>query len=85
MWIPVVDVLVCRGCGDCVQVCPDAAITIADKKARIDYNACTYCGICENICRVGALTITRPEMPAIFGAGVQLATLKTELKLLARI
>lgn len=80
MWIPVIDVLVCKGCGDCVTACPDEAIAISDKKALIDYDRCTCCGVCNNICRHGALTIKIPEMPASLADGVQLPTLKTELK-----
>ena len=76
--------LVYKGCGDCVKVCPDNAIAIVDKKARIDYNGCTCCGICNNVCRVGALEMKTPEMPAILEEGVQLTTLKAEVKELKR-
>jgi ferredoxin len=80
MWIPVIDRLACTGCGDCVTACPDHAIAIVDKKAVIDYNGCTCCGICNNICRHNALTIKIPEMPASLADGVQLPSLKAELK-----
>lgn len=80
MWIPVVDVMICKGCGDCTQVCPDIAITVVDKKAVIDYNGCTCCGVCDNVCRVGALEIKNPQMPPVLGGNVQLTTLKTDVK-----
>ncbi|MGC9443689.1 MAG: 4Fe-4S dicluster domain-containing protein [Candidatus Methanospirareceae archaeon] len=82
MWIPVIDLQVCKGGGDCVTACPDNAIAIRDKKAVVDYNRCTCCGVCNNICRHGALTIKIPEMPANLVDGVQLITLRSELKLL---
>ena len=80
MWIPVIDIQICKGCGDCVTACPDEAIAISDKKAVINYQSCTCCGVCNNICRHGALTIKLPEMPSSLADGVQLPTLKTELK-----
>jgi ferredoxin len=45
-----VDVSKCEGCGDCVEVCPSSAITLADKKAVINQDDCAECGSCEAEC-----------------------------------
>ena len=82
MWIPVVVVMLCRGCGNCVQVCPDNAIAVVDKKAVIDYNGCTCCGVCDRVCQIGALELKSPQMPPELHSGVQLATLNVEVKML---
>ena len=82
MWIPVVDLRVCKGCGECAQVCPENAIAIVDKKSIIDYNECTCCGVCDRVCPLGALEIKNPQMPPILEEGVQLESLKAEVKML---
>ncbi|MCW7072035.1 MAG: 4Fe-4S binding protein [Methanophagales archaeon] len=80
MWIPVVDLRVCKGCGDCVQVCPDGALKIVDKKLVVDYNKCSCCGVCDRICKWGALELKSPQLPQIAQQGVRLAGLRAEVK-----
>ncbi len=41
-----IDVEKCSGCGLCVPYCPAEAITLENKKARIDEDACIECGNC---------------------------------------
>lgn len=36
----------CSGCGICIPYCPGGAITLVNKKARIDRDACLECGNC---------------------------------------
>ncbi len=44
----------CVGCKACMKIgCP--AISIADKKARIDNTLCTGCGVCAQLCKFDAL------------------------------
>jgi len=46
----------CVGCGACVEVCPQEAITM-DDVAVIDVNECIDCGACVDECPNGAITI----------------------------
>lgn len=46
----------CIGCGACVEVCPQEAITMNDI-AVIDVNECIDCGACVDECPNGAITI----------------------------
>ena len=44
----------CVGCKACMKIgCP--AISIIDKKARIDNTLCTGCGVCAQLCKFDAL------------------------------
>jgi len=82
MWIPVVNPQLCKGCEVCVEICPDNAIEIVEKKSFIDYNRCTCCGVCDRACRYGALEVKHPQMPAVLEDDVQLTGLKAEVKIL---
>jgi len=84
MWIPVVNPQLCKGCEVCVEICPDNAIEIVEKKSFIDYNRCTCCGVCDRVCRYGALEVKHPQMPAVLEGRVRLETLKAEVKMLKR-
>ena len=44
----------CVGCKSCMKIgCP--AISITDKKAKIDSTLCTGCGVCAQLCKFDAL------------------------------
>lgn len=47
----------CIGCGKC-QVCLFEAVTIEDKKAKIDPIICERCGCCWSLCPTKAINIT---------------------------
>lgn len=49
----------CIGCGKCSESCPADAITIKDKKARIDYKKCIRCYCCHEMCPVKSVDIKR--------------------------
>ena len=44
----------CKGCKKCMKLgCP--AISIHDKKARIDSTLCVGCDVCTQLCAFGAI------------------------------
>ena len=45
----------CTGCGSCVDVCPEQAITIHGDLAMINEDLCIQCGACANVCPAGAI------------------------------
>jgi len=49
----------CIGHGDCVEVCPVAAICIEGDLARIDRRKCTGCGICVKTCPTGVISLEK--------------------------
>ena len=44
----------CIGCAKCKAVCPENAITMNDKKAKIALDKCIGCGECLTVCQVKA-------------------------------
>lgn len=40
----------CVGCGQCIAVCPQRAITVIETGVRYDRERCTRCGACINLC-----------------------------------
>lgn len=55
--VAVVDFDKCKGHEDCVDVCPDMAITMEDGKAIIDPDLCEDCGECVYVCPEKAIAI----------------------------
>ena len=57
----------CKGCGLCIEKCPQKAISYSQKDVgvhstptvEIDMKKCNRCGICEIICPDSALRITK--------------------------
>jgi heterodisulfide reductase subunit A len=68
-----VDPGTCDGCGDCVPVCPVAAIILEDRKAEIDPFICNGCGGCVPICPHEAIDFknsTRAQLRATLRGGL---------------
>ena len=51
----VVDFNKCVGSGECVDVCPCAAIEVEEEKAIVDLDLCTSCGACITVCPTQAI------------------------------
>lgn len=50
----------CTGCGVCVNICPQKAITIPNDVAVIDQILCGKCGDCVQACPAGAIKSRAP-------------------------
>lgn len=40
----------CKGCGTCVEQCPNGALAVVDKRAWVDRDKCLLCGYCSPHC-----------------------------------
>jgi ferredoxin len=48
----------CTGCGGCVNLCPDAAMSLSSKDViAVDEKLCSKCQICVKVCPVRALSM----------------------------
>ena len=56
---PVIKKKKCIGCGKCAESCPQHTITVANKKADIDYSQCIKCYCCHEMCPVKAIDVKR--------------------------
>lgn len=52
------DVARCTGCGICVEVCPQAVLTMQGKEAAIaNFDLCIECGACAINCPFDAISV----------------------------
>ena len=61
----------CNGCGACLDVCPQGAISLRgkkDEKAEIDPWRCIECGMCLSVCAAGAIYEAVPQHVGMFRA-----------------
>ena len=56
----------CIGCGECVDHCSQGALSVVDKKARLDSEKCIGCGECILICPQGAIQIKWDQSIPVF-------------------
>ena len=45
----------CRGCGKCATHCPAKAITVVNRRARVDQKKCVHCYCCQELCPFDAV------------------------------
>jgi ferredoxin len=66
-WIAMVEIdeSLCVGCGSCTLYCPVEALTLVDRKARVNLVLCVECGTCirAEVCPVDAISM--PEFDEI--------------------
>ena len=56
--LPEIDSRLCTVCGDCVDVCPTACLSIArQREVVLVPQACITCDVCEAVCPVAAITM----------------------------
>jgi aryl-alcohol dehydrogenase-like predicted oxidoreductase/Pyruvate/2-oxoacid:ferredoxin oxidoreductase delta subunit len=48
---------ICIGCGECVNACPNEALSLFEKKSKVDENKCILCGYCSPKCPQFAIRI----------------------------
>ena len=47
----------CKGCHECIDLCPADAISFSDDRITIDGGRCTGCGSCITVCRFDAIVL----------------------------
>lgn len=47
----------CIGCGNCIEVCVQDALSLSDGRVAVDPDLCEECGICVAICEHGTLSV----------------------------
>ena len=52
---PVINQESCTGCGACVAVCREGAISLSDDRAVVNGARCVRCGRCVGACKAGAI------------------------------
>ena len=68
---PVIDMERCKSCGQCVEVCPDAAVQMREEVYVVDYEYCKGCGLCISVCQKAQIEISdelnnKGYYPALF-------------------
>ena len=47
----------CKGCSECVEICPNGALSVKDGMAAVEHEKCILCGYCSPICSRFAIRI----------------------------
>ena len=56
----------CKGCGDCIALCPQQAIQLIGDKSSIDREKCIGCAECITVCLYEAILIQWNETSILF-------------------
>jgi Fe-S-cluster-containing hydrogenase component 2 len=61
-FVAIYDVEACIVCGDCVEICPMAALTLRDGEIHFESIRCIGCGLCVSVCPTGAVAmVEKPQ------------------------
>jgi len=80
--MPWIDEDKCVSCGICVEKCPVGAISMEDKKAKINMQECIHCGTCHSACPQEAVRHDSEKIPENIKANVEKT--KTFMELCAK-
>ena len=69
--MPWIDKDKCTGCKVCVEKCPVEAISMEDKKAKINMEECIHCGTCHSVCPQEAVRHDGEKIPENIEANVE--------------
>lgn len=47
----------CKGCGTCIDACPNGALSMVGGKAEVNHQICLLCGYCSPVCPEFALRV----------------------------
>ena len=64
-----VDNAKCTGCGNCIDACPQRAISLHNDLVVINQEQCIQCGTCAEACPVGAIREVVPTHAQIAKGG----------------
>ena len=76
---PVRNSELCKACGNCIERCPAAALTMGkDDVPEVDLDRCIGCGVCASGCPENAITLV--ERPGAQAPPIDQAALKEAVK-----
>lgn len=51
----------CEGCEECINICPNNAITLELSQAKVDPEKCILCGYCASACKLFCLKVVNTQ------------------------
>ncbi len=53
----------CKGCNQCVSICPAEAIKVDGNRVRVIEESCVGCGVCQNVCEHDGIRLVQEGKP----------------------